>query len=128
MRRQAQQAAARRRALQRRRLGGRAEETRPTRASSPAGRCKGRGGKVKVEFLDSGGEPQCPLDPAYPKGKDIDVSCGALLTCIAKIPYPAPRCGAMVVECQRCGIRVGLTVAGRPDDPRSLRLPCKLPQ
>jgi len=81
---------------------------------------------MKVEFFDSGREPRCPPDPAYPEGKDIDASEGAALACSAAIPYPAPRCGVMIVECEKCGLRVGLTVAGRVDDPRSVKLPCRV--
>lgn len=79
---------------------------------------------MKVEFIDGGREPQCPPNPAYPEGMDIDASHGADSTCTVAIPYPAPRCGLMIVECPKCGLRVGLTVAGRPDDPRSVKLGC----
>lgn len=80
---------------------------------------------MKFEFLGSGREPRCPPDPAFLKGKDIDASGGAALTCSVDIPYPAPRCGVMVVRCEKCRLRVGLTVAGRPDDPRSIKLACR---
>ncbi len=80
---------------------------------------------MKVTFLDSGREPQCPPNPDFPMGKDADLSFGAEATCTAGLPYPAPRCGAMVVECETCGIRVAVTVAGRPDDPRSVKIGCK---
>lgn len=78
-----------------------------------------------VTFLDSGCFPQCKPDPAFPDGKDVDISLGASLTCTRNIPYPAPRCGVYFVECHDCGLRVALTVAGRPDDPRTVKLPCK---
>lgn len=80
---------------------------------------------MKVEFLDSGREPKCKPDPDYPEGKDVDASFGASETCTAAIPYPAPRCGVMVVNCEQCGLTVGLTVAGRLDDPRSVKMACK---
>lgn len=79
----------------------------------------------KVEFLDSGREPKCAPNPRYPSGMDVDLSHGATPVCVAQLPYPAPRCGAYVVECEKCGLRVGLTVAGRTDDPRTVKLPCK---
>ena len=76
-----------------------------------------------VTFLDSGREPQCAPNPAYPEGKDIvEDSCG----CYFALPYPAPRCGVLVVECDICHKRVGVTVAGRIDDPRSLQMACRL--
>lgn len=79
--------------------------------------------QFKVEWMDSGREPQCPPNPAYPDGIDIKAD-GAAMTCKADLPYPAKRCGAYVVECTRCGLRVACTTAGRPDDPRSIELPC----
>ena len=80
--------------------------------------------EMTVEFIDSGREPKCAPNPAYPDGQDIDASSGAEATCTADIPYPAPRCGVMLVKCAKCGLRVGLTVAGRPDDPKSVKLGC----
>lgn len=80
---------------------------------------------MKIEFLDSGREPQCQPDPAFPEGKDVDASFGSPDACTAKLPYPAPRCGLMMVECPKCGLRIALTVAGRPDDPRTVKMACK---
>jgi len=79
---------------------------------------------MKVIFLDSEREPKCPPNPDYPHGMYVDMSQGAERTCEVKIPYPAPRCGVMVVECLKCGLRNGVTVAGRPDDPRKVKLAC----
>jgi len=80
--------------------------------------------KMKIEFIDSGREPKCPPHPDYPKGKDVNLSHGAKVTCKTDLPYPAPRCGVMVVKCEKCGLRVGLTVAGRVDDPRTVTMAC----
>lgn len=82
---------------------------------------------MKVEFIDSGRSPKCKPDPAFPDGMIVDLSEGVTLTCAADIPYPAPRCGLMVVECEKCGVRIALTVAGRVDDPRSVKLACRMP-
>lgn len=79
---------------------------------------------IKIEWFDSGREPQCAPDPAYPTGKDLDIAAG-LPSCVATLPYPAKRCGHFIVECSKCGMSVAVTTAGRPDDPRSLRMPCK---
>jgi hypothetical protein len=80
----------------------------------------------EVTFLDSGREPQVAPNPDYPEGIDLDPTEGApVQSCKVLLPYPAPRCGALVVACKRCGCTVAATVAGRPDDPRSMRLPCK---
>ncbi len=82
-----------------------------------------------IKWLDRGREPQCPPDPTYPHGKDVDFITAFLQdgwpTCKAELPYPAKRCGVYLVECKGCGSTVACTTAGRPDDPRSVTLPCK---
>lgn len=78
----------------------------------------------KIEWIDHGREPQCAPDPAYPFGKDIDA--GVKVACKAVLPYPAKRCGLYIVECETCGTRVAITTAGRPDDPRSVAIPCEI--
>lgn len=82
-------------------------------------------GNFIIEWLDSGREPRVKPNPAYPNGIDLDVSDGQIPTCQAMLPYPAKRIGSYVVECRLCGIRIGCTTAGRPDDPRSIRIACK---
>lgn len=79
----------------------------------------------KVTFIDSGREPKCAPNPDYPIGRDLDLSEGATKTCKVMLPYPAPRCGAMVARCLTCGMSVGCTVAGRVDDPRTIKMACK---
>lgn len=79
----------------------------------------------EVTWIDRGCEPQCPPNPAYPNGMDTDISLGADTSCKVDLPYPAKRCGMYVVYCKACDQRVAITTAGRPDDPRSLRLACK---
>ena len=80
---------------------------------------------LKVRWLDRGREPQCAPNPAHPKGIDVDMTDGAAKTCFTDLPYPAKRCGLYVIECETCGLRVAVTTAGRPDDPRSAKLGCK---
>ena len=79
-----------------------------------------------VEWIDSRREPQCPANPAYPEGVDVDLTNGRGWGCVAPLAYPAARCGFYVVRCTNCKLVVGVTTAGRADDPRSVRLPCKL--
>ncbi len=79
----------------------------------------------KVNWIDRGREPKCPPNPDYPNGIDADASFGAEKSCRVELPYPAKRCGLYHVTCEACGLTVGITTAGRPDDPRSLRMPCK---
>lgn len=79
---------------------------------------------VEIEWVDSGREPQCAPDPAYPNGIVLDVSEGATKTCDIELPYPAKRCGTYRVRCTKCGLAVGITTAGRRDDPRGAKLGC----
>jgi len=82
----------------------------------------------KVEWIDSGREPRCTPNPAYPDGIDVDASFGASASCMKTLPYPAKRCGIYIVECEVCGVRIGITTAGRMDDPRSLKIACVRPE
>jgi hypothetical protein len=79
-----------------------------------------------VEWHNAGKEPKCPADPNYPDGIDLDVSGTNVATCVVQLPYPAERIGYYTIECQVCGSRIGCTTAGRADDPRSIKIPCKI--
>jgi hypothetical protein len=79
--------------------------------------------RLVVEWLDGGREPQQEPDPRFPKGIDLDISQGKR-SCTAALPYPAKRCGWYVVKCETCDQCIILTTAGRPDDPRSIKVPC----
>lgn len=78
----------------------------------------------RVKWHDAGREPKCPPNPRYPLGIDCDVSGGAAATCTVQIPYPAPRCGQYSIYCTTCKSFTLVTAAGRPDDPRSVKLAC----
>lgn len=80
---------------------------------------------LKVEWIDSGREPKCAPDPTFPNGKPVDGSEPGKPSCETALPYPAKRCGTYIVSCALCGIRVGVTTAGRPDDPTSVKISCK---
>lgn len=82
--------------------------------------------KVKIEWVDGGREPQCSPNPSFPEGIDLDCSSGAELACTYDLPYPAKRCGYYLITCKVCGFKAGATTAGRPDDPRSITMPCKI--
>lgn len=84
------------------------------------------GGKMKVRWLDGKRSPQCQPNPAYPAGVDLDASGGATKTCTVPLPYPAKRIGAYSIECPVCGTKAGCTTAGRADDPRSIKIACKI--
>lgn len=79
----------------------------------------------KIEWLDGKREPQCAPNPSFPNGIDVELARRDQMACSTDLPYPAKRCGTYIVECQNCGIRVGITTAGRADDPKSVSIPCK---
>jgi hypothetical protein len=79
---------------------------------------------LKFEWIDGNREPKVKPDPAFPIGKDLDISDGRP-SCKTALPYPAKRIGHYLVKCDVCGTNALITTAGRPDDPRSVTLPCK---
>ena len=79
-----------------------------------------------IKWDDAGREPKAKPNPDYPDGIDLDATKGGAESCIALLPYPAKRCGTYIVECNLCGMRLAITTAGRPDDPRSVKIACKL--
>jgi hypothetical protein len=78
-----------------------------------------------VMWIDHGREPKVKPNPEYPDGIDIDITDGTVKTCKVELPYPAKRIGLYLVSCKTCGTTAGITTAGQPDDPKSVRLPCK---
>jgi hypothetical protein len=78
-----------------------------------------------IEWVDAERWPQSRPDPRYPTGKDVQGCPPDVTGCRVAVPYPARRIGAYVIECKLCGLRMGLTTAGRPDDPRSVAMACK---
>jgi hypothetical protein len=81
---------------------------------------------IKVKWIDAHKEPKCAPDPKHPRGVDVDLTLGEKKTCVTTLPYPALRIGAWEVVCDVCGFKAYITTAGRPDDPRSARLPCRV--
>ncbi len=79
-----------------------------------------------VIFTPSGrGQAQCPPNPEYPNGVDLDISLGSVQFCTVPLTYPAPECGMFDSQCSLCGRRVAVTAAGRPYDPKSVKIPCR---
>jgi len=79
--------------------------------------------QFEVQWVDNHREPQCAPNPDFPDGVDLDFSEGSP-ACTVQLPYPAKRCGLYVVKCNLCGFSVACTTAGRPDDPKSITIPC----
>jgi hypothetical protein len=79
----------------------------------------------QIEFKSYNRKAQVAPNPLFPRGMAVDLTNGAAVACLATLPYPAECCGMMFVVCKKCGANAALTVAGRPDDPRSVKLPCK---
>jgi hypothetical protein len=82
--------------------------------------------RLSIHWVDGERESQCAPNPAYPNGIDLDVTNGASQACTVVLPYPAKRCGEYVIECEHCAMQVFVPTTGRPDDPRSVKLACKV--
>lgn len=81
---------------------------------------------IEVTFVDSGHEPREKPDPNFPNGRAINCAPNPLVkTCTFNLPYPAPRVGSYLISCMTCDFRGVISVAGRPDDPNVITLPCK---
>jgi len=78
-----------------------------------------------VDWVDGHRTSTYAADPSYPAGVAIDVALDAPKACRLELAYPAARCGMWVITCRRCGFAISLSTAGRADDPKSVRVPCK---
>lgn len=83
-------------------------------------------GNLSVTFSGYGRKAKCEPNPDLPYGVAVDATFGVGAGCETDLPYPAPECGVWIIECSVCGHRLGLTAAGRPDDPTKVKVPCKL--
>jgi hypothetical protein len=80
-----------------------------------------------VEWIDHGREPKCAANPAFPNGIDLNETTDETeISCRVELPYPAKRCGMYTIHCTLCGKNIGVTTAGRADDPKSIRLLCHM--
>lgn len=80
---------------------------------------------IEVRFLSHGRKAQVAPNPDFPSGVDLDLTHGATRHCEAKLPYPAECLSIWVLHCLDCGFTAAITTAGRPGDPRSVKLACK---
>lgn len=97
---------------------GRGDERRMIRDADPK--------QFDVIWRDSGRWPQVKPNPDYPDGKDVDGVRKGETGCKVALPYPAKRIGTYLVRCRLCDFTIACTTAGRPDDPRSISVPCKV--
>lgn len=83
--------------------------------------------QFSVEWNDMGRKPETPPNPAYPEGIDVDATKGQRPACFVPIPYPTghENIGYWLITCRVCRAKGIVTAASRPDDPRSLMMPCK---
>jgi hypothetical protein len=82
--------------------------------------------RIKVRWASRGGKARSPANPAYPDGVVADLTAGQKLHCPVPLPYPAKEVGTWLISCETCGYTAAVTAAGRRDDPREARLPCRL--
>lgn len=80
---------------------------------------------LKGEFLGEGRLAKEPANPAYPEGLAVDFAPDAEKSCAMSLTYPAPQIGKWIVKCERCSYVAVVTAAGQPDDPVSIRIPCR---
>jgi hypothetical protein len=82
----------------------------------------------RVRWIDRGLEPKSPPNPKYPDGIELRLTKADYHgpTCCNSLPYPAKRVGYFMIECMTCGQHAVVTTAGRPDDPCSLEMACKV--
>lgn len=85
-----------------------------------------RADPITIEWLSRGRPPEGRPDPRFPDGINVDLAGAGAAGCVVPLPYPAACVGAWVIRCSVCGVSVGVTAAGRADDPHTVRIPCKL--
>src|SRR5262245_18491236 len=86
---------------------------------------KNRKGQWRLHWLPKAEAAQEAARPEFPNGIDVDLSEGSPHSCKCDLPYPAAGNGMHAVECLICGLRAGVTAAGRVDDPKSVKFRCK---
>lgn len=82
-------------------------------------------GRIGIRWAKRGDKARSPANPAYPAGMTVDLTGGRQPQCAVPLPYPAKEVGTWLVRCETCGFAAAVTAAGRADDPREVRLPCK---
>jgi hypothetical protein len=83
---------------------------------------------LRVTWKGTGQQPTQPPNPEFPNGCEVHLAAPDQPTCAASLPYPAPCIGGHLIECSRCGARVAVSAAGRPDDPHTVHIRCRADQ
>ena len=78
---------------------------------------------LTAQWISERRKARNPPNPAFPDGLDLDISAGRP-ACSLALDYPAPCVGAWLIKCALCGMSVVVAAAGRPDDPRAIKIPC----
>ena len=80
-----------------------------------------------IKWIDRGRPPNVEPNRMFPDGMDVDMSVPGKQSCLVKLPYPPihKNIGVWMVACNKCGLIVAVTAASRPDDPKSVKMPCK---
>jgi len=82
-------------------------------------------GKFVIDWVQRDTKSRARPDPNYPNGMVVRiVNPGVMQTCQLDLPYPAPSPGTHMITCQLCGLKVAITAAGRPDDPKLAIVGC----
>lgn len=80
--------------------------------------------RLSASWIGTGRKAEHPPNPNFPDGVVIDGARGRA-GCWLNLAYPAPEVGQWLIRCATCGASCVVTAAGRPDDPRKIRIPCK---
>lgn len=82
-------------------------------------------GRHYTKWIGNGQKPTCSPDPDYPNGRSMDLTNDATPNCTVTLPhYPSDGRGVWVIGCFGCKLRIAITSAGRPDDPRTVKMAC----
>lgn len=76
-----------------------------------------------IKYIDRGRPPRVKPDPRFKNGKHLD--SGERPACKVELPYMTQKnVGYWFVVCTKCKTNALITMASRPDDPKTLMLPC----
>jgi len=78
-----------------------------------------------VEWIDLHKVAVRKHDPKYPEGRRLDVTLGEIPACTFHLPYPEPRVGYFLIDCNVCGRNAVCGTLGLPCDPVSIKMPCR---